>query len=127
MNEPIVSPLLIYFAGISGGLSAILVILGIVLIIVSGVILTAILEKNKTPSLIKFSLSFIFAILLILSGVLIPNKETIYQIAIAKMTTPANINKVLDTGKSIKDGLKSDLIEVIRSFKENSSKGEKHD
>jgi hypothetical protein len=49
-------------------------------------------------------------------SLLIPSKETIIQMIVADNTTPANLIKAKDLGLDLKDGIKKDVLEIIREI-----------
>ena len=56
-----------------------------------------------------------FFILLII-GILFPSEKTIIQMMVAQQVTPNNVNKAISAGKSVKDEITKDVIDLIREF-----------
>lgn len=50
---------------------------------------------------------------------LIPSKETMLQMAVASYATSENISKLAANGKILKDELKTDFLDIIKTIKEN--------
>ena len=105
MNEPIINPWIFYIADVCNGLNIILLI-AITCIFTIGVIVVCTEQhdilKPVIISLITASLLFI----------LVPSRDTLYKIAIARQLTPANIQKAGDSIDTVIDK----TIEKIQKF-----------
>lgn len=119
--EPIINPMFVYLANVFGNLTIFLILLTAASIPVFGIITGMKYdefkydsEKNPRPSFKWVIVPIILAII----AIFIPSQETCYKMMVAKMTTTDNIEKILKEGKNVKDELKKDLIDVIKSVKE---------
>ena len=99
MNDPIISPYVFYLIDVLNSISNILTVaiivglgaeLGVFANWVSGNI-----EYKKMLSLIKIGMVGVAVISLL--AIVIPSKETCYQMLVASQVTPANIQKAGDT------------------------------
>ena len=110
MNEPIISPWIFYIADVCQGLNIIL------LIAITCIFATAVIAfcsdqydvlKRVIVALITVSLIFI----------LVPGRDTLYKIAIARQLTPANIQKAGDSLDTVIDK----AIEKIQKLQMNTN------
>lgn len=99
MNEPIISPYVFYLIDILNSISKILtvaIIAGVSIGLVAVVNwIVGDFENKKLFSLTKKWMVGMAVILLL--AVVIPSKETCYQMLVASQVTPTNIQKVGDT------------------------------
>jgi hypothetical protein len=107
----IVSPWLIYLCGVSEGFQCLLVVLGIL-----GLTL-GIPACMGFPGTIEYRKKFLFipitALVLVFLAILVPSKETMLQMLVAKNLTYTNADKIVKEGKVLKDELKQDVIDII--------------
>jgi hypothetical protein len=124
METPIIEPWIIYFISMTEKTSVV-VGFSLLMLIMGVAVMPLILDiHNIEVRKIHFISPFIIFVILAALLVLIPNKETIYQMIAAKHITPANVQKVINTGKDLKSELKNDVIEIIKSIKSINNKGE---
>lgn len=120
--EPIISPWFFYLIDVLPDIGGLLVLIAILLLFLFFVLCVINTDegdnfpvqyaKKKLPS---FIVAWV-AIPVIIS--LIPSKETMIQMAVASQVTPDNIETVMEIGKSLKDEVKGDVIDVIEKLKE---------
>ena len=132
MTDPIISPWFIYFLGIADGLKGFLiggaVVTGIILFI-GAVVMIANREFGKddndykTGRAIVERLRWIFPTLLLLA-ILVPSKGTLIGMVVAKNVTYQNVEKAIKAGKSVKDVLKKDMLDIIDSIRGEEEKVE---
>lgn len=117
--EPIINPWLIYFIGISDNLQQFGEVIGFVFGVLSfGLVLFPFCVQIPK---ILWGLLFTIPLFIIgvLIGILVPDKQWIIATILANETTPQNIEKVVNSGKSIKDEIKADFIEIINLIEKN--------
>lgn len=125
--EPIISPWWIYFANVSENISTALLLISIIgaFIVLCSVGMyiaaTESVEPVKKHSKTLYRLGITFFIMLII-GCALPEKTTVYQMIAANIITEQRLTKFVHAGKLLKDELKTDLIDVIRSFGEEKKK-----
>jgi predicted transporter len=119
--EPIISPWLIYFASLSEGVA---VFLGLSAVVVGICAIPAYVfgtfedkdvsdgDKIRLKTLSNW-LIFVF-ICTVTTALLLPTKETIYQMIAASMVTPDNLITAADGIVTVKNAVKNDILEVIR-------------
>ena len=127
--EPIISPWLIYFLGIADAINLVLGIVfvglgvGIFALILASVFSFAAGEgcDDKDVDVIrgracKKAVKRLIAplVLSLFMVILMPSKNTIIGMIVAKNITRDNIASVIKAGKSIKEEVKSDLADIIR-------------
>ena len=134
----IVNPILIYFAGIVGSLKGWLIALSILALLVAFVLFSHgydcyITErdssdkqeerdepdKEKRKSRNKEAKrSLIIGIILIVINTLIPDKETIYTIAVFDTLTVENIQSAGETGKEVIDYVVDQIDRIVNGEEE---------
>ena len=113
--EPIINPLFFYLIHLAGNLrttAGILIFIGLAIIIFSTTLWGMMDGFTKcTHTLIK---TFIIVICIsIVIVIFIPSQETCYQMFVASLATPDNLNWVVDTGKSIADYIVENAAEIV--------------
>lgn len=125
MTEPIISPWLIYFLGISEQVSSVgcklFCATGIIGAIVFGLITLTLLEEQEkgwkwTASFVPPSL--LLAFIGIAFGTLIPDREWIIATALAGETTPENVETVVHSAEDAYSFVKGEFIELIKELSE---------
>lgn len=106
MNDPIISPWLIYLLELINTLKVIFSIAGILGITIC---IAALIIENKL-----FLKHFILAVVISIIGILIPTQKTLIAMIAAKHITPANVTRAVETGKDIKEEIKKDIIEILQ-------------
>ena len=131
--EPIISPWLIYFLGISEAFSVVCcifsVVLGIFILIFTAMAAVEYHDygaDNKDyikyrKVINKFIAPFVITLSLV---IFVPSKNTIIGMIVAKNITKDNIAEAIRIGKSMKDEVKSDLADVIRMIANGGEKDE---
>lgn len=125
MNEPIISPWIIYWISMVSNLGIAVMVLcivfgiaGFIMLMIYGIELGDDLFQYK-----KYIISWlIFMLMCALLMVATPNKDTMYAMLIAKQATPANIAKAKELGKDFKDMVKQDIIDVIKQINKEDVK-----
>ena len=112
--EPIINPLFFYLIHLADNLrnTAEILILGGLAIILTTILCGMIDNFTKcTHTLIK---TFIIVVCIsIVIVIFIPSQETCYQMFVASLATPDNLNWVVDTGKSIADYIVESAAEIV--------------
>lgn len=113
--EPIINPLFFYLIHLADNLRAtarILIFIGLAIIFFATAFWGMMDGFTKyTHTLIK---TFIIVICVsIVIVIFIPSQETCYQIFVASLATPDNLNWVVDTGKSIADYIVESAAEIV--------------
>ncbi len=122
--EPIISPWIIYLLSFVSKLQGVLFVLatmcglGVVIHIITVVWKAALETGDRDYKMVsrmaaKLKLFSIFFVIIVVSLVIIPSKNTLIGMMIAKNVTSVNIEKALETGKNFKDEIKKDVIEII--------------
>ena len=110
--EPIINPLFFYLIHLAGNLRAtagILIIIGLAIIFATT--LWGMMDDFTKCTLIK---TFIIVVCVsIVIVIFIPSQETCYQMFVASLATPDNLNWVVDTGKSIADYIVESAAEIV--------------
>lgn len=112
MDAPIISPWLFYIADIVDGVVA-LALIGIVF--ASAWLFMCVFNAyydNKEYKLWKPIVTIIFCIVVALA---VPDSDTIYKMAAAKMLTPNNINAVTEYASSLANNA-TDMIESVMDY-----------
>lgn len=120
MNTPIISPWFFYFAGIADALGISLITFGGIAILISTIILCGSLGDDDLTSFVKKSIKgIIIGVVIIILGIFCPSEDTCYKMALAKFTTPQNIQAITeyagDTASNINDSV-SDIIKDIMDY-----------
>lgn len=113
--EPIINPLFFYLIHLADNLrttAGILIFIGLAIIIFSTTLWGMMDGFTKcTHTLIK---TFIIVVCVsIVIVIFIPSQETCYQMFVASLATPDNLNWVVDTGKSIADYIVESAAEIV--------------
>lgn len=112
--EPIINPLFFYLIHLADNLRAtagILIFIGLAIIFATT--LWGMMDgfTRYTHTLIK---TFIIVVCVsIVIVIFIPSQETCYQMFVASLATPDNLNWVVDTGKSIADYIVESAAEIV--------------
>ena len=112
--EPIINPLFFYLIHLADNLRAtagILIFIGLAIIFATT--LWGMMDRftKCTHTLIH---SFIIVVCVsIVIVIFIPSQETCYQMFVASLATPDNLNWVVDTGKSIADYIVESAAEIV--------------
>ena len=116
--EPIVSPQLIYLINVANALKIAMIVLSIITFI-STIFTVSVAgcedcRNYGWKELGKYiKMLIIVFLVLVLFAILIPNKQTAITMVVAKHVTPNNIESVLKEGKSFKDEVKRDIIDIL--------------
>ena len=112
--EPIINPLFFYLIHLADNLrttARILIFIGLAIIFATT--LWGMMDgfTKCTHTLIK---TFIIVVCVsIVIVIFIPSQETCYQMFVASLATPDNLNWVVDTGKSIADYIVESAAEIV--------------
>ena len=116
--EPIISPLFFYVLGVIEGVQSLFGVTGGVFLLISLVTMIPMAIEYDLRKTMKWHiLGSVVGILFVTVAILIPTKETVIQMAVAKQVTPDNINTITNIGKAVKDEAKSDILDVIKTLK----------
>ena len=112
--EPIINPLFFYLIRLADNLrntAGILIFSGLAIIFATTLWGTIDGFTKCTHTLIK---TFIIVVCVsIVIVIFIPSQETCYQMFVASLATPDNLNWVVDTGKSIADYIVESAAEIV--------------
>lgn len=115
--KPIINPWLFYFASVSDRLCILAVMLSIAFIVCSIIFLIDYGDGNDLS--LKTSKKFFICSLISISiGVLMPSKNTIYEMVVANNITPATIEKGEEEIKDVVDYIVDKISEIDSSKKE---------
>ena len=112
--EPIINPLFFYLIHLADNLrttAGILIFIG--LAIIFSTTLWGMMDgfTKCTHTLIK---TFIIIVCIsIVIAIFVPSQETCYQMFVASLATPDNLNWEVDTGKSIADYIVESAAEIV--------------
>ena len=128
----IVNPILIYLAGIVGGLKGWLIVLSILTLLIACISFVYYMFKFEDSGFDCYiskrdesdkqerkawnkeaKRSLIIGILLIMINTLIPDKETIYTIAVFDTLTVENIQSAAETGKEVIDYVVDQIDRIV--------------
>lgn len=122
----IVHPMWFYFYGLIGKteeLAMIFAVFATIISLVAGVIYSLAnspYEKETKESARKIlKPASIVATISLLLTLFLPSQTTFLQMAAASYATKENVGKMVETGKELKDTLKTDVIDLIRVIKSN--------
>lgn len=121
----IVHPMWFYLYGLLGKLeclSATVAIISLILAGISGFIFVMCdpnYEANGKAMALKCLKPFaITGTLFLFLNLFLPTQTTFLQMAAASYATKENVGKAVQVGKELKDTIKTDLIDIIKSIKE---------
>ena len=116
--EPIISPWFFYVLGVIEGIQSLFGVTGGVLLVVSlATIIPMAIEYDLRKTMKWHALGSIVGVVFITVAILIPTKETVIQMAVAKQVTPDNITTITNIGKAVKDEAKADILDILKSLK----------
>lgn len=124
MNEAIISPWFFYWVDVIGNAKTFAIVLTIFLSLASFISFCVYMEniigdqKSKTKALKYLYIFAPGAILTLFFVMFIPSSDALYKMMIAKSVTPQALSSFIKDGKLVKDELKKDIIEVIKTVKE---------
>lgn len=115
--EPIINPLFFYLIHLVDNLrttAGILIFIGLAIILATTPWGMTDGFTKCTHTLIK---TFIIVVCVsIVIVIFIPSQETCYQMFVASLATPDNLNWVVDTGKSIADYIVENAAEIVEAI-----------
>ena len=120
MNEPIISPWLIYWAGRMDMVQGVCLTVGIIVTIYAMVATLAVMtDDNKDKESVK-TVKIIVCIALILDilGTFLPTKKEIYAMYVAEHITPANIKATGEFADKAVDKLIEKIAKASKAVKE---------
>lgn len=120
MNEPIVSPWLIYWAGRLDMIQGICCIVGIIVTIYAMIATLAVMtDNNKDKESVKaVKIIVCTALALDMLGAFLPTKKEIYAMYAAKHITPANIKATGEFADKAVDKLIEKVAKASKAIKE---------
>lgn len=131
----IVHPMWFYLYGLIGNLIAALIVLlgvGCALIIINGIAYADNgIDANKENALKRLRISSISALFFGFLLIIIPSQTTMLRMAAASYATKENVGKMVETGKELKNTLKTDIIDLIKAIQtekqSNKNNGDKNE
>jgi len=127
--QPIVSPWFIYSLGIVQGIKdmaiAFSVLAGLTLFALSiaSIFLWIDEEEDDVKKILKImKISGTILLICLLLAIFVPSKDTLIAMYVADKLTYNTTEKILETGKDLKQELKKDIIEIIKSITERNDK-----
>lgn len=120
MNEPIISPWLIYWAGRIDMIQGICCIVGFIVTIYSMFVAIAVMtDNNNSKETIKEAKIIICtALVLDILGAFLPTEKEIYAMYAAKHITPANIKATGEFADKAVDKLIEKIVKASKAMKE---------
>jgi len=125
-TTPIISPFWIYLLGMVDKINLITEIsFWLIFIVFLTMVITALIAKlsyDDNGASMLFSYAKKLSVLFVFSGLLLivtPSQKTLIGMLVAKNITVERVEKITETGKSIKKELKQDVIDIINSVMEN--------
>ncbi len=131
MNDPIVSPWLVYLIMQVDAVNELLFVAalfaGVAMFpyMVGFVVKRSGTEDEFTRAMEKCKFIPILFMLLFPLAVLFPNQKTIIAMIVAKHITPQTVEQGVDVVKQVKDELKVDVMDVINALTQESTQVEK--
>lgn len=116
MNDPIISPWLVYLIGQSQTIADFLCIIGTIALIMASIALIVAREELDWP--LSSFLLLIIPIIVVIAGVLIPSSKTIAAMIVANNVTPNTLKNGIELTETLKDEIKQDIIDIIIATKE---------
>ena len=123
MNDPIVSPWLVYWLGRMDCVAGLLIMtatfafIGTILVLMFGNI--EVDEEDRPAWFRRWRWVFVVLGVSATLGTFTPTRQDLIGVYVASKTTPANIEKAVDAGKVIKDELLADVLTVIEAATED--------
>lgn len=120
MNEPIVSPWLIYWAGRIDFIQGFCLIVGLIVTIYTVIATIAVMtDVNKNKESVKaVKILVCTALLLDILGVFLPTEKEIYAMYAAEHITPANIEATGEFADKAIDKLIEKIVKASKAIKE---------
>ncbi|OLA37496.1 hypothetical protein [Phascolarctobacterium succinatutens] len=119
MNEPIVSPWLIYWAGRIDMIQGICCILGILVTVYAMIATLAVMADNKDKESVKAAKIIVCtALALDILGAFLPTEKEIYAMYAAEHITPANIKATGELADKAVDKLIEKILKASKAVKE---------
>ena len=126
--EPIVSPIFIYLLGVVNTVNFLLAIvfiaalIGIAVFWITWAIITAEGDKDEEDEAHRWGKlakkATIIALICALIGIVVPSKNTLIGMYVAKNITVDNIEKAIEAGNSVREVIKQDVFELIEKLKD---------
>ncbi|MBW1975232.1 MAG: hypothetical protein JRI45_06640 [Deltaproteobacteria bacterium] len=127
--EPIISPWLIYLLGIVNGVknfftffAALFGFLWIATIVGAAI---SHLDTDLTERYPTWRRAFLIAsiafLLTVIPAIFVPNRATLVGMIVAKNVTHDNVEKIVESGYSVKEEIKRDIIEIIEAIQEKET------
>jgi len=124
MNEAIISPWFFYWVDIISNVKGLTIALMVCCTLASLISVCVYFENFFDNKVIKARALKCFCVFLPLAlictfiMVFTPSSDALYKMMIAKSVTPQALSSFIKDGKLVKDELKKDIIEVIKTVKE---------
>ena len=120
MNEPIISPWLIYWAGRIDFIKIICCVVGLVVTALAVTAAMAVLtdDYEHTESVKEFKILVCTALILDMLGVFLPTEKEIYAMYAAEHITPANIQATGEFADKAVDKLIEKIAKASKAVKE---------
>ena len=123
-TEPIINPWLFYLADLVDGVKIFVLIIGTIWAAISVGLIIGIIssramfgaEDGDKKALKRLKISLVASAIVILVGILLPSKSTLYSMTIAKALTPDTVQLIYEeTGKTANDIL-NEGVEAIEEI-----------
>ena len=120
MNEPIVSPWLIYWAGRIDMIQGVCLIVGIIVTIYAMIATLAVMtDDNKDKESVKaVKIIVCMALILDILGTFLPTEKEIYAMYAAEHLTPTNIKATGEFADKAVDKLIEKILKASKAIKE---------
>lgn len=120
MNEPVISPWLIYWAGRIDMVQGICLIVGIIVTIYAMIATLAVMtDDNKDKESVKaVKIIVCMALILDILGTFLPTEKEIYAMYAAEHITPANIKATGELADKAIDKLIEKIVKASKAMKE---------
>lgn len=122
MNEPIISPWLIYFVGRLSTIKGILLIALLFSGVIVGLWLLGGMRSTKEKEVFRID-ACVFGVALVLFAI-IPNKEEALAMYAVSKVTPANIQTVGESVDKVTDKAVEKIIRIIEAAKKEEEKND---
>lgn len=119
MNEPIISPWLIYWAGRIDLIQAFCCIIGFIVTIFAVIVTIAVVTDDTDKVTIKIAKILVcMALVLDMLGAFLPTEKEIYAMYAAEHITPANIKATGELADKAVDKLIEKILKASKTVKE---------
>ena len=121
MNEPIISPWMIYLIGQADSLSIALFVLSVISATVAisfSIVMCADWRNSLSIILAPWVITFAF----FMAAAITPDSKTLTAMFITSKVTPASLDVGIEAAQALKNELKQDIIELLDKSQDNANK-----